>query len=208
MSQKRRLEKLVAIIAKLYTHLVLLTSSFSLIVSRDAEEFLASGKPCIFGLWHGRVFLIPTISRFGKIAAVVSEHKDGVYLQEYVKLFGHGIITGSSRKGALKALLAMKKRLEEGGRIIVTPDGPRGPRHSMNSKLVWMARTLKVPVLPVCAIASRAKFLSTWDRFMIPLPFSKIVCSIDEPIWCDMNSKDNKIRDIMIKQEKRIDSAI
>lgn len=206
--RQRRLAKLTAIIAKLYTHLVLLTSSFSLTIPKNSEELLFADKPCIIALWHARVFLIPSISKFGKVFAVISEHKDGVYLQEYVKLFGHGIITGSSRKGALKALLAMKKKLKEGGRIIVTPDGPRGPRHSMNSKLAWMAHTLEVPVLPICIAASKAKFLNTWDKFMIPLPFSKIVCNIGEPIWCDKNSKDSTIKDIMIKQEKRVDSAV
>lgn len=75
------------------------------------------------------------------------------------------------------------KTLKQGRGICITPDGPKGPRYKINGNITALAAKFGLPVIPLCFSASSAVVLNTWDKFIIPLPFSKIYIELGKPIY-------------------------
>lgn len=142
--------------------------------------------PVIFALWHNRIFTMPPIWRRtgGKNRSTVvltSASKDGTTLATAMKMFGLGAIRGSSSRRAVSALIGMKKALKEGFDVCVTPDGPKGPRYEVQPGVIKIAQTCGVQIIPIHVRYSSAWRLKTWDRFVIPKPFSRVTVVFAEP---------------------------
>ena len=76
----------------------------------------------------------------------------------------------------------MRRAVDEGTDVFVTPDGPRGPRYRVNPGIVLLAQKTGAPVMPVRVTYSRCLRLKSWDRFMIPLPFARVDVVLDTPL--------------------------
>lgn len=144
-------------------------------------------KPVIFALWHNRIFTMPPIWKLtgGKNRSTVvltSASKDGSTLATAMEFFGIGSIRGSSSRRAVSALIGMKKALQEGKDVCVTPDGPKGPRYRVQPGLLKIAQATGVDIVPIHIRYTSAWRLSSWDRFVIPKPFSKVTIVFDKPI--------------------------
>ncbi|MEY3395520.1 MAG: hypothetical protein RL346_1756 [Verrucomicrobiota bacterium] len=144
-------------------------------------------QPVIYALWHNRIFTMPPIWRRtgGKNRSTVvltSASKDGTTLAKAMEAFGIGAIRGSSSRRAVAALIGMKKALLDGKDVCVTPDGPKGPRYRVQGGLLKIAQATDSPIIPIHIRYSFAWRLSSWDRFVIPMPFSKIDVTFDSPI--------------------------
>lgn len=144
-------------------------------------------KPVIFALWHNRIFTMPPIWRLtgGKNRSTVvltSASKDGSTLATAMEFFGIGSVRGSSSRRAVSALIGMKKALQEGKDVCVTPDGPKGPRYRVQPGLLKIAQATGADIVPIHIRYSSAWRLSSWDRFVIPKPFSKVTIIFDKPI--------------------------
>ncbi len=96
--------------------------------------------------------------------------------------FGVGAIRGSSSRRSVSALIGMKKALSAGTDVCVTPDGPRGPRYVLQPGIIKIAQKTQAPIIPIHIQYSRAWRLSSWDRFVIPKPFSLVNITFDQPI--------------------------
>ncbi len=142
----------------------------------------ARGGTYIHAFWHGHLLLMPYAYFGGKIAILISEHRDGEYIARTMERFGHGSIRGSTTSGGAAALRKAVRFARAGGDLGFTPDGPRGPRHKAQMGVVLAARLSGLPVVPVGFGASPAKELGSWDRFILPLPFSRGVFVYGEPI--------------------------
>jgi lysophospholipid acyltransferase (LPLAT)-like uncharacterized protein len=105
---------------------------------------------------------------------VISEHRDGEIIARIVESFGFKTIRGSSSRGAARALIGIVRELERGSEVAVTPDGPRGPARRFASGALVAAQRVGVPIVGVGVFASSAWRLNSWDRFMIPKPFSRV----------------------------------
>lgn len=143
--------------------------------------------PVIFALWHNRIFTMPPIwSRTGgkqrSTVVLTSASKDGSILATAMKMFGLGAIRGSSSRRAVSALIGMKKALREGHDVCVTPDGPKGPRYDVQPGIIKIAQATGTSIIPIHIHYSSAWRLKTWDRFVIPKPFSKVSVLFDKPI--------------------------
>lgn len=142
--------------------------------------------PVLWTFWHNRLFVVPYLAeRFApgrRGAALTSASKDGELLAAILKCFGVDAIRGSSSRRGAVAWREMRRALENGLYVAVTPDGPRGPRYSLNPGLLLLAQKTGVPVMPVRIRYGRALELKTWDGFMIPLPFSRVDVVFDTPI--------------------------
>jgi lysophospholipid acyltransferase (LPLAT)-like uncharacterized protein len=141
--------------------------------------------PVIFMLWHNRIFTLPPIwHRSGgngrKSVVLTSASKDGSILSSAMAVFGLGAIRGSSSRRAVAALIGMKRALKDGLDICITPDGPRGPRYSFHPGVVKLAESSGAPIVPIHAHYSSAWCLKTWDRLIIPKPFSRVTVIFDE----------------------------
>jgi lysophospholipid acyltransferase (LPLAT)-like uncharacterized protein len=143
--------------------------------------------PVIYALWHNRLFMVPMAWKKlcqGERQAVVltSASHDGSALAHAVGIFGIGAVRGSSSRRAVAALVGLKRALTEGVDVCLTPDGPRGPKYHLQAGAVKLAQSAAVPIIPIHVEPSLCWRLKTWDRFIIPLPFSHVRVIFDEAL--------------------------
>src|SRR5262249_51831475 len=100
---------------------------------------------------------------------------DGEYMGRIIRKFGFVAVKGSSSRNAVRALLGLRRSLEEGWTVAFTLDGPRGPRYKVKPGPVALGRSSGVPLTMFHMGIDRAWVLNTWDRLMIPKPFSKVL---------------------------------
>lgn len=135
-------------------------------------------EQCIVVCWHGELLLSPQAYRhFHKNQAasgIISKHFDGEMIARILMYFSITPLRGSTSKGAKQVLLEAFRTLKKGEDLLVTPDGPRGPRHSIGDGAIALAHKVKAPVLIVNYIPQRYWRLKSWDQFVIPKPFSSI----------------------------------
>ena len=147
------------------------------------------GGPFVLATWHGRLLLLPDL-RHGErpLIALISANRDGQLISKIARFFGIRSIIGSSSQGASKAIRELIGVARDGHSLYITPDGPRGPRMKAQRGVVEIARFTGLPVLPASASATKASERPSWDRFLIPYPFGRIVIRWGEPIHVDRNS--------------------
>ena len=142
--------------------------------------------PVIFALWHNRIFTMPPIwkqtgGKGRSTVVLTSASKDGTILATAMSVFGLGAIRGSSSRRAVSALIGMKKSLRDGFDVCVTPDGPKGPRYKVQPGIVKIAQATDTVIVPIHIRYGAAWRLQSWDRFVIPMPFSRVRVTFDEP---------------------------
>lgn len=133
----------------------------------------ATAERVVLILWHGQMLPLLWVQRL-PMGVVVSEHRDGDVIANIVGRFGVSGIRGSSSRGGARALLECVRVLKSGADVVITPDGPRGPRHSFAPGALVIAFRAQAAVVPMVAHVDRAWRLKSWDRFEIPKPFAKI----------------------------------
>lgn len=147
---------------------------------QDFEARHARGERSVIALWHGQMLMC--LNAHGTPAAVmISEHRDGEIIAQVLRLVGHTAVRGSSSRGGARALLEAARVLSEGTDVAITPDGPRGPRHSFAPGAAVLSFRAGVPVVALVAKVDSAWRLKSWDAFEIPKPFSRITVVYSEP---------------------------
>ena len=112
---------------------------------------------------------------------MISDHKDGEIIARVISFFSIDAIRGSSSKGAVKALAQSFRELKSGIDVIITPDGPRGPYHSVADGAVVIAQKQNAPIQILNYEASKFWQLKSWDKMILPKPFSTINFSLSAP---------------------------
>ena len=140
------------------------------------------GGNVIYAFWHGRMLALCFSHRRRLVHIMISEHRDGEMIARTVELLGFVPVRGSTTRGGLRALFQMADRISAGYDVAITPDGPRGPRFQVQQGVITLAQRTGMPIVPVANSASFGKTLSSWDRYIIPLPFSRVVILHGEPI--------------------------
>ena len=148
------------------------------------------GKPVtenyIGALWHNRLLIFPLVlrrffpNRPG--AALISASRDGDLLADAIHRFGYDVVRGSSSRLGASAILQLTEELGSGRDVVITPDGPRGPIYELGPGIVFLAQKSDALVLPMNLEYSRYWRLRSWDRFIIPQPFSKVRVLISRPL--------------------------
>jgi hypothetical protein len=176
--------KVIAYIVNAYIWLVFKTCKISIDIAAEAEQILSKQTQCILVFWHGRILPFPKLmARYNSFATVVSTHRDAEYLAQVLSMHGHKLIRGSSNKNSISAMMGMVKHIKSGDSIAITPDGPKGPRFKIKGVVLQIAEKYNLPIIPVSYSASHAKVFSSWDRFILPIPFkSKIEIKIEGPV--------------------------
>jgi Kdo2-lipid IVA 3' secondary acyltransferase len=151
-----------------------LTWRFRITNAAPWRELRLRRQPFIFAFWHGTMLPLVWTHRGEGVPVVISEHRDGEIIARIVEKFGFKTIRGSSSRGAARALMGIVRELEHGSEVAVTPDGPRGPARRFASGALVAAQRVGVPIVGVGVVASHAWRLNSWDRFMIPKPFSRV----------------------------------
>jgi lysophospholipid acyltransferase (LPLAT)-like uncharacterized protein len=159
-------------------------------VELDDRCGLSQGRapqPVIFALWHDQVFCLPPLwwrhgGRKRRAVVLTSASKDGAVVASAMAAFGLDAVRGSSSRRGATALVALKRALDGGSDTCITPDGPRGPRHVLQPGLVKLAQTTGAPIVPIRLECPSAWRLRTWDRLVIPHPFSRVHVIFGDPI--------------------------
>jgi hypothetical protein len=135
-------------------------------------------EPIAMVLWHNRLFLGAEIFRRFRqgrpVYALVSGSRDGAWLAAFFALAGLRSIRGSSSQQGREAALLLVDALRRGADIGITPDGPRGPRYDFKAGGLVVARRAHVPVLLLGGVFDSAWVIPSWDRFILPRPFSRV----------------------------------
>jgi lysophospholipid acyltransferase (LPLAT)-like uncharacterized protein len=163
--------------------------------------------PVIYALWHNRFFCVPPAWNricYGhrKTVALTSASHDGDTVASAMAVFGLGAVRGSSSRRGVAALVGLKRALNEGFDVCVTPDGPRGPRYQMQPGLVKLAQSTGAPIIPVHVRFFSAWRLKTWDRFVIPKPFSRVEITFAAPIHLPRAMEAETFENERLKLEK------
>ena len=147
------------------------------------------GKPLnknyIGSLWHNRLLIFPFVlrrffpTRHG--AALISASRDGDLLTDAIHRFGFDVVRGSSSRLGATALLQLSEVLASGGDVVITPDGPRGPAYELGPGIIFLAQKSGAPVVPMSLEYSSCWRVKSWDRFIVPRPFSKIRVIFGQP---------------------------
>jgi lysophospholipid acyltransferase (LPLAT)-like uncharacterized protein len=173
----------IGIFGKLFIDGLFLTSKIEVEGWEEVEQYFQS-KQLIFAFWHDRL-LLPAFRHKGIGAVVlVSQSKDGEIISQILYRQGQKTMRGSSTRGGLRALAGMVKMIKETGAPgAVTPDGPQGPRYEVKHGVVTLAKKTGYPIIPMSFSANRVKIFSSWDRFMLPFPFSTCRIIYGRPIF-------------------------
>ena len=131
--------------------------------------------PAVYCFWHRCVFPATWFYRNREIAVMTSESYDGEYIARIIEHFGFRAVRGSSSRGAVRALLGMHTEIEQGRVAAFTIDGPRGPMYVAKPGPVLLARNTQVPLVVFHIALEKAWVLNSWDKFMIPKPFTRAV---------------------------------
>ena len=188
MTRDDRAERRIARIARYGTWLVrLLGRTWRIRVVNDdvVRGRRARGEPIVFSLWHGHLLTLLYRHRGEGVTVLISEHGDGEIIARIAERLGYHTVRGSTSRGAARALLEASHVVEHGGDVAITPDGPRGPARTVAPGVAVVAHRAGMPVIAVAANATRPWRLSTWDRFEIPKPFSRITIAYSDPLYIE-----------------------
>ncbi|MBK1661548.1 lysophospholipid acyltransferase family protein [Paracraurococcus ruber] len=152
-------------------------------------------RPVIGAFWHERLPMMPALwleaRRRVPAAArrpahvLVSRHRDGRFIGAVVRRFRLETVHASTSRGGATGMRVLLRMLAAGDTVVITPDGPRGPRRVAAPGVAQLAAVAGLPVVPCAARTSRVRVLSSWDRMVLPLPFARGVLVVAPPVLVD-----------------------
>jgi lysophospholipid acyltransferase (LPLAT)-like uncharacterized protein len=169
---------------------------------RSGEERNLFGKrikgTAIYCVWHNRLALcLPIYWKYAQplnptagMAAMASASKDGAFLAAVIECFKVHAVRGSSSRRGHQALLELTSWAERGYDLAITPDGPRGPRYKVQPGVISLAQVTGLPIVPASYNLKWKIQVKSWDRFQIPLPFSRCDVCIGTPLVVPRDASD------------------
>jgi lysophospholipid acyltransferase (LPLAT)-like uncharacterized protein len=161
------------------------------------DQITATGHRAIFTFWHSCIFSATWLWRKRGIVVMSSRSRDAEYVGRFIKRFGYGTARGSATRGGGRALAEMAECLSNDMHVAFTIDGPRGPAYVAKPGAVTLARHTGQAILPFHIAARRFITLPSWDRLQIPLPFTRAITLVAEPIYV---ARDASAEEIASKQ--------
>jgi lysophospholipid acyltransferase (LPLAT)-like uncharacterized protein len=158
----------------------------------DGAQRTLDQRPLIGSFWHSCIIPATYVCRNLGVRVMSSNSYDGEYMGRIIHKFGFVAVKGSSSRNAVRALLGLRRALGEGWTVAFTLDGPRGPRHKVKPGPVALARSSGVPLTMFHAAVDKAWVLNSWDRMMIPMPFSRVLLRFGKliPVPADATDED------------------
>ncbi len=178
---KHGLIPVLYVIVRLYFRLIRIRA----VGEEGFRNHFRQGGKAIVAIWHQRILIVlEYASRFAEYApaVMISQSRDGEMIADVYRRLKFRPVRGSSSRGGRQALAAMVADLVEHPLAVHVVDGPGGPRGIIKAGLITMAQLSGVPIIPVAISVNRAWVLNSWDRFLIPKPFSTVFAHFGEPI--------------------------
>ena len=176
-------QKFIGFIFYLITNLIARSIRWEYFEQSKKSTIFNNQDKYIFCCWHNKLFLGPhLLPRNRVINALQSSHSDGMITSLAFKYLGMNVILGSSKKGGMQAFRKMVKRLQLGESIAITPDGPKGPKEQVKEGIIKLAQITNTPIIPLVWSTQKFKIINSWDKFVLPYPFSKGIYCFGKPI--------------------------
>jgi lysophospholipid acyltransferase (LPLAT)-like uncharacterized protein len=196
--------ELVGILGKSFIDFLFRTAKIESAGFEKVRSVIGS-KRFIFAFWHSRILLISYLYQGWNGAILVSQSDDGEIIARILQKQGHETIRGSTTRGGLRAIASLIRRLEEKIRPgCVVPDGPQGPRFKVQPGIITLAKKTGYPIVPVSYSAEKAKVFASWDRFILPYPFSKCRITYGEPLYVPANADKSSEETCRLRLEKEL----
>jgi lysophospholipid acyltransferase (LPLAT)-like uncharacterized protein len=176
------------------------------IINPDIEKSIFDrGEVPLYISWHQRFF--PGITFFAKrhrISIMISKSKDGEYISKVVHILGWAPVRGSSTKGGKEALEELKRRAQEGCTIGHIVDGPKGPFGVIKPGLLVIAQHSGMPILPAVVSSEKKWVFNSWDSFMVPKPFSRVIIMFDQETYVRDDIDSEEFERIRVSIQNRL----
>jgi lysophospholipid acyltransferase (LPLAT)-like uncharacterized protein len=156
----------------------------------------------LFCFWHSRLLGLCYSHRYRNIGIMVSKSFDGEWISRIVTKLGYRVFRGSASRDGAKALISMLK--SSGGDLALTVDGPRGPACKVKPGIITLASHTNLPLVPIAYIAENAWHLNSWDKFILPKPFSTITVRYGKKITIPAEVKTERLGEIIKEIEEGI----
>ena len=164
---------LVGILGKLIIDVLFATARIKRKIPEPARPLLGSNR-YIIAFWHSRILLVSHFFKGRGGVAMVSASEDGEFIARILQRQGQHTVRGSTTRGGLRALTQLIREIKKRQvPAAVVPDGPQGPRFMVQPGVIRLAQKTEIPILPVTYGAERMKVFSSWDRFILPYPFTR-----------------------------------
>ncbi len=168
------------------------------------QKVVDSGRQPIMAFWHGRILPATVYFRKRGIVVITSENFDGEWIAGIIERFGYGTARGSTSRGAVKALVRLKRDMAAGKPAAFTLDGPRGPARVAQPGAVWLAKATGNPIVPFHIESDRHWTARSWDRTQVPKPWSNVAIAIGEPFEVSTESDDEALENARLTLERRL----
>ena len=149
----------------------------------EAKQLEDSGAGLIYAAWHNQQLFLLYPYKFQKIAPLIRQSSDGEYIARVLPHFGMEAVRGSTTHGGARALIKLLQAARKGYRPMLTPDGPRGPIYTVQPGILFLAKKLGWPIIPVGTALSHKFKAGSWDRMRVPLPFGKTALTYGKASW-------------------------
>jgi lysophospholipid acyltransferase (LPLAT)-like uncharacterized protein len=174
-----------------YWFIRLIGPTLRVCVSREeGAQLTLEQRPVVASFWHACIIPATYICRNLGVRVMSSNSYDGEYMGRIIRKFGFVAVKGSSSRNAVRALLGLRRALQEGWAVAFSIDGPRGPRYKVKPGPVALARSSGVPMSTFHTALDRAWVLNSWDRMMIPKPFSRVLMRVGKLIEVPTDASD------------------
>jgi lysophospholipid acyltransferase (LPLAT)-like uncharacterized protein len=171
-------------------------------------EFI-SDDPLIFASWHGKLLLVPYLYKHCRkktpVKVLISDHFDGLLISKTFKYFNIETIAGSTHRNPVRVLIQGIKAIKDGYDMGITPDGPKGPRHTVSKGTIAMSQKTNTKIVLMDIRPSSYWEMKSWDKFIIPKPFGTIHFYASEPIdisKLDFEEARELVREGLLKYDK------
>lgn len=202
--------KILSVLMYLYMKLVFVTCKWEFRGVDKIFKIWDKEKSIILVGWHGRVILSPFLKdKKYHMDALVSVHRDGIMMANYLKLCGMGIVGGSSNQNAKSAAVNLMNDLKSDRAIFIVPDGPVGPNMRMSISPIYFAKKAQKPLLGLVYSVKNSRIVKkAWDEMMIPHPFSKGIFQVVGPFYIPEDASEDQQKEYMKMVEDKMNEAI
>ncbi len=174
----------------------------------EAEEAMArAGGKAVYVTWHQRIIYLARFLDAPRVTLMISQSRDGEYGTALAKRFGAKAVRGSSTRGGAEALKELIQCVQGGAKAGMIADGPLGPPRKAKVGAVIIAKETQAPLIPVMWSAERCWCLNSWDRHLIPKPFSKVVARYSPPIWIPFDADSDHVEQVRSQLEASLNRA-
>jgi hypothetical protein len=176
------LQRFLGVVVFLAISLWKATLRMSIVGEEHRRAIRAKGKKPLHAIWHQRMVGGILAHRGEGYVTMASQSEDGEIIATFLKYWGFVAARGSSSRGGDVASAEFLEALKSAPGGALTPDGPRGPARTCKRGILVLAEQGDGLVLPSSSSSSNPRFLNSWDRFLLPLPFSRCVVVFGPPL--------------------------